>query len=116
MPRFRTFPSIGAYCVASGMRYGWIPSDLAVNCCTLVLEVPLRRVTARQWAVLTTRTRATNSNVLEMEHTALLIVRTFNLVAVQEFNHASQSYEAWDRSAVVRFSSEHGEVTVDVVI
>jgi hypothetical protein len=112
----RRFPTIAAYASAAGMRYGWIPSDLAVNCCTLVLVVPVRRVTARQWAVLTTRTLGTNSNDLEMEHTAELIVSTFRLVAVQEFNNARESYESWDRSAVVTFTSAHGEVTVVVVV
>ncbi len=88
-------------------------SVLAVNGCTLVLHVPLRPVTDRQWTILTTRMLDTHSYELEMEHTARTIARTFHSTATTELE---SGYEDWDRSALVTFAGSCGEVTVIVVV
>jgi hypothetical protein len=93
-------------------------SDLAVGCCTLVLNVPLRPVTARQWALLTSRAHQdTYSYDLEIEDTARTIARAFRSAASTEYQQARLSgYEAWDMSALVTFSGTRGEVTVVVLL
>jgi hypothetical protein len=114
----RTYPTIGAYVLADGIQYGFRTSDLAVDWCTLRLVVPLRPVTARLWAILTTRTHGdTLSYHTELQHTAETIAHAFHSAATTEFQGAYEAgYEAWDRSAMVTFLGPYGEVTVTVTV
>ncbi len=114
----RTYPTISSYVLAEGIMYRWITSDLAVNCCTLRLVVPLRPLTARQWAILTTRTRGdTLSYHTEVQRTAETITRAFYSAANTELQGVyERGYEAWDRSAMVTFQGPYGEVTVFAIV
>ncbi len=106
----RTYPVIGDYVLADGIQFGFGTSDLSDDWCTLVLVVPLRPLTSRQWAIRSTRLH-------EIRHTAHMIALAFHSSATTELQHALQTgYVAWDQSATVTFLGPSSFITVSVVV